>query len=430
MPRIFYLIPAKSLVFKVSLILLISVCYTLIFFGISKAAPSASLYLSTSCGPSANQISINIHENSGSTAINGVQSDLNYSTSQFSIVSSTIAPGWTLAQNDTSTPGSILIGVFPTPAGSYLSGDQVVATVVLQAKTSTGLANAVFANSSMVAVDGTNILTSATNSTYPLNMIVNCGSVMDTPVPHPSGTLVALNGRVYQLSTDANGIEVRSLITTGDVFTSYGYPWFLVKTGTNGDSNLPAGPLMDTLAPGTIFAASGTPVYIMTYESGNLVKQQISLSAFNALGYSWGEIQMVAASSVPAATASTVLFAAQHPAGTLVSGGGKTYLLDQSAKRWIFGPDAFVTNNYIWGKVKTATSADMSLPDGANVYMRQGNLLLTGGGIFVVDYDGSGILKRPLGPWECFANRWHYALRDLYQPIGAVPSRNGAIATC
>jgi hypothetical protein len=184
MPRIFYLIPAKSLVFKVSLILLISVCYTLIFFGISKAAPSASLYLSTSCGPSANQISINIHENSGSTAINGVQSDLNYSTSQFSIVSSTIAPGWTLAQNDTSTPGSILIGVFPTPAGSYLSGDQVVATVVLQAKTSTGLANAVFANSSMVAVDGTNILTSATNSTYPLNMIVNCGSVMDTPVPH------------------------------------------------------------------------------------------------------------------------------------------------------------------------------------------------------------------------------------------------------
>lgn len=305
--------------------------------------------------------------------------------------------------------------------------------MVLKTKSDSGLANVVIAGSSQVieTSDSADILTSTTNSTYPLNMINNCGTISDTPVPHPSGTLVALNGRVYLINTSSDGIVVRSLITTGDVFTSFKYPWFLVKTGTNGDSNLPAGPAINTLAPGTIFYANNTPVYIMTYQGGNLVKQQISLSAFNSLGYTWGEVQHVAPSSIPASTASGILFATAHPAGTLVSGNGKVYLLDQTSKRWILGPDAFTTNNYAWYMVKTATSADLALPNGTPVNLRQGNILFSNGNIYVVDYDGSGILKRPLGPWECFANRWHYAPRDLYQiPASVLPARTGARATC
>lgn len=403
--------------------------------GQANAATSASLYLKTTCGPGANRITIKIHENSGNIPINAVQADLNYSTSQFSVVSVTAASGWSEAQNNTSTPGTILFAAFPAPAGSSVTGDQVVATVVLQAQTGSGLANLVIANSSAVtrSSDNADILDAMTNSTYPLGLITNCGSTsaMDSLVAHPSGTLVALNGRVFMVSRDADEKPIRSLITTGDVFTSYGYPWFLVKTGTNGDSNLPAGPNIDTLAPGTVFASTNTPVYVMTYEGGNLVKQQVSLSAFNSLGYTWNDVLKVGPGSVPSATASSILFANQHPAGTLVSGGGKIYLLDQTTKRWILGPDAFITNNFIWGKVKTATAADLSQPDGTPVNLRQGNMLFTGAGIFVVDYDSSGILKRPVGPWECFANRWRYAPRDLYQPsAGAVPSRTGAIATC
>lgn len=401
--------------------------------GQAGAATSASLYLKTTCGPGPNRITIKVHENSGNIPINAVQADLNYSTSQFGVVSVTTASGWSEAQNNTSTPGTILFAAFPSPAGSSVTGDQVVATVVLQATAGSGLANVVLANSSAVtrSSDSADILDAMTNSTYPLNMITNCSTVADTPVAHPSGTLVAMNGRVFQINTDEDGKQVRSLITTGDVFTSFGWPWFLVKTGTNGDSNLPRGSDINTLAPGTVFASTNTPVYIMTYEGGNLVKQQVSLSAFNSLGYTWNDVQKVGLGSVPAATASGVLFANQHPAGTLVSGGGKIYLLDKTTKRWILGPDAFTTNNFIWGKVKTATSADLSQPDGVPVNLRQGNLLLTGAGIFVIDYDSSGILKRPVGPWECFTNRWHYALRDLYQPsAGAVPSRTGPIATC
>ena len=248
----------------------------------------------------------------------------------------------------------------------------------------------------------------------------------DTFTPHPDGTVVALNGRAYMLE---NG--KKRWITNGDVFTSYRIPWFEVKTASTGDANLPDGNNINTLAAGTVFRSDNTPVYVMTYESGNLVKQQISYSAFNSLGYSWDEVQYVSPANVPAATSSSILFSNQHPAGTLIAGNGKVYLLDQASKRWVLGPDAFTTNNYSWDEVKAATAADLSLPDGTNLDLRQGNILFSSGNIYLVDYDGSGILKQPLGPWECYANRWHYGYRDLYQIApSSLPARTGALATC
>src|SRR3989344_4512358 len=259
-----------------------------------------------------------------------------------------------------------------------------------------------------------------------------------TPLPeptqptHPGGTLIALEGRVYLVENGA-----KRWITNGDVFNSYGYPWFQVKPGATGDTNLPAGADINTLAPGTIFRSDNSPVYVMTYESGSLVKQQISYSAFNNLGYNWNEVVYVPPANVPAATASSVLFANGHPAGTLVAGNGQGYLLavNQSAslvaKQWVLGPDAFTTNNFDWNKVKTATAQDLALPDHTPVDLRRGNMLISDGNIYLVDYDTSGILKRPVGPWECFADRWYYAYRDLYQVSpGSLPARSGPLATC
>jgi hypothetical protein len=256
---------------------------------------------------------------------------------------------------------------------------------------------------------------SETNST-PLPTLDN--------VPHPNGTLVASGGKVYLLESDT-----KRWITNGDVFNSYGYPWFQVKTGTTGDAGLTVGADINSLAAGTIFRTDNSPVYVMTYEGGSLVKQQISYAAFNALGYNWSDVVYIPPVNVPAATSSSILVASQHPAGTLVVGNGKVYLLDQTSKRWIINPDAFVTNNYDWNKIKTATSADLAIADGTSIDLRQGNMLISSGNIYLVDYDGSGILKRPVGPWECFANRWHYAPRDLYQS-GALPARTGSSTSC
>lgn len=248
----------------------------------------------------------------------------------------------------------------------------------------------------------------------------------DSFTPHPNGTLISYNNRVFLIDSGA-----KRWITNGDVFSSYGYPWFQVKPATTGDANLPTGTNINTLAPGTIFRTDNSPVYIMTYESGSLVKQQISYMSFNSLGYSWNEVIYVPPGNVPSATSSSILFANQHPAGTLVAGNGKVYLLDQTSKRWVLGPDAFTTNNFAWSEVKAATAQDLALPDGSTVDLRQGNMLIYGGNIYSVDYDGTGILKRPVGPWECFANRWGYVPRDLYQvSAGSLPSRTGVIASC
>lgn len=251
----------------------------------------------------------------------------------------------------------------------------------------------------------------------------------DTFVSHPNGTLVALAGRVYLIE---NG--TKRWITSGDVFTSYGYPWFQVKTGTTGDTNLSTGANIHTLAPGTIFYTDNSPVYVMTYVGDSPVKQQISYAAFNSLGYNWSDVQYVLPVNVPAPTAPTILDENKHPAGTLIVGNNKVYLLafesGQFTKRWVVNPDSFVTNNFDWNRVKTGTAADLALADSATpVDLRRGNILISNGNIYLVDYDSTGILKRPLGPWECFASRWHYGYRDLYQTV-ALPERTGSIATC
>jgi len=248
----------------------------------------------------------------------------------------------------------------------------------------------------------------------------------DSFSPHPDGTLISSSGRVYLLE---NGL--RHWILNGYVFDSYHFSWGQIKTATTGDNNLPLGTSYDTLAPGTIFRSDNTPVYIMTYDSGSLVKQQISYAAFNSLGYSWNEVMYVPPVVLPTATSASILFNLQHPAGTLISGNGKIYLLDQTSKRWVLGPYAFSTNNFSWDHVKSATSLDLSLPDGADVDFRQGAVLYSSGNIYVVGYDGSGVLKRPLGPWECFSNRWHYTWSDMYGiPTSQLPARSGSLATC
>lgn len=246
----------------------------------------------------------------------------------------------------------------------------------------------------------------------------------DSFTPHPNGSLIAYNGRVYLVD---NG--TKRWIVTGYIFDSYNYNWGLIKTATTGDANLPSGTNIDTLAPGTIFKTDNSPVYVVTYENGSLVKQQISLSAFNSLGYSWGEVVYIPPSGIPAATSSTILTANQHPPGTLVSGNGKVYMLDQTSKRWVMGGDAFWTNNFRWSKVKAATSLDLALPDGTNLDQRQGTMILVNNNIYVIDYDQNGIVKRPVGPWECFANRWHYIISDLYG-VTYAPVRNGDLSTC
>ena len=105
-------------------------------------------------------------------------------------------------------------------------------------------------------------------------------------------------------------------------------------------------------------------------------------------------------------------------------------MIDKYKKRYISAV-AFTSNSLRWGMVTPATPEDRTLPDDTPLDLRAGPILYSGGGIYVVDTDANGTLKRPIGPWECYNDRLRFVHEDwITVPEAALPSRTGALFTC
>jgi hypothetical protein len=150
---------------------------------ISASAASASLSLSPSSQNSVqgNTVSITLHEDSSTDAMNAVQANINYPTSSLKLVGFSILGGWSAANNDTSAAGTIKVAAFPTPNGTTLTGDHAFATVVFQT-IATGTANVtygcdydastcVYGNAITRASDNANILASKTPASVNVTQI-------------------------------------------------------------------------------------------------------------------------------------------------------------------------------------------------------------------------------------------------------------------
>ena len=249
----------------------------------------------------------------------------------------------------------------------------------------------------------------------------------DTFSAHPNGTLIALNNKVYKIEDGA----LRH-ITHPDILFSYNYTWDDVRPAKIGDNNLPVGEPMNRLAPGTVYRTDGSPVYVVEYENDVVKRQHISFASFNALGYSWDDVLLTTPAITPSVTHSKILTRTAHPSGSIVldSQVGKVYLIDNGEKRHIINPVAFESHGYKWGEVKNITSLDRQLPNGDELEIRTGTFLLSGG-IFVVDDNASGAFKRPVGPWECYADRLGYTSQDwIVTASGFLPRRTGTTYTC
>lgn len=249
----------------------------------------------------------------------------------------------------------------------------------------------------------------------------------DTNIAHPNGTLVSDGWRVFLVDDNA-----RRWIASPDIFNSYGFDWNRIKAASSGDNSLPWTLPLDRLAPGTLFYSDNTPLYVMDYEGGILKKRHVTLAAFNALGYQWGETMYVPPAAIPPETYSTPLSEAQHPSGTLIvsHSESKVYQIDNNKKRHVTSPLAFDTNFFKWDRIKNATASDLSLAIGSPIDIRQGTIL-NNNGLFLVEQDLSGNLKRPVGPWECYANRLNYTSYDWFSVSSSyLPSRTGSIFTC
>lgn len=249
----------------------------------------------------------------------------------------------------------------------------------------------------------------------------------DTDVAHPNGTVISGGGKVYLIDNNQ-----KKHIKTPSIFTSYGYQWDRVKAATTGDMALPDGPIIDNLAPGTVFSTQNSPVYVMDINGGMLKKQHISLNAFNALGYRWDQVLSVPPNEVTNLTIPGILETGLHPSGSVISNQseGKVYLVDNGSRRWIQGPVAFSSNHLQWDKVRAATSQDMALPIGANLGIAPGTMV-NANGIYLISYDNTGVYYRPVGPWECYADRMHYTPDDWYYVLlSSLPTRSGGRFTC
>lgn len=254
----------------------------------------------------------------------------------------------------------------------------------------------------------------------------------DTDIPHPNGTLIHDDTGIYLIENNQ-----KRFFTNEYVIYSYKHAWNKIKLATSGDLSLPTGPPLDRFAPGTLFTyPSAGAVYLMDYDSdGILKKRHISSYAFKELGYSQRDIMTVpdyVAINIP--TANDILFTPQHPSGTIVLFYGipTVYMIDKGTLRPLANELAFDSNNLRMSDLKGGTQYDSWLPKGPVIEARQGTIVLTSQGIVLIDYDASGIMSRPVGPWECYADRMHYDWTDWIDNYQSkqIPSRFGPLFTC
>lgn len=142
----------------------ISAIAGLLTLGLARSgyAASANMYLTTPSNSVAkgHTISVGVHINSGSTAINAVQANLSYSSDKFDFVS--IAPSSVFPVESENSGGS---GVVHIGRGTFNSvkGDQLIANVTLKAK-AVGAAEVNFAAGSSATEAGNNKVVSVSTA--------------------------------------------------------------------------------------------------------------------------------------------------------------------------------------------------------------------------------------------------------------------------
>lgn len=249
----------------------------------------------------------------------------------------------------------------------------------------------------------------------------------DTLSPHPDGTVVSMKGGAFLIEGGA-----AHAILNGAIFDSNNYRWQDVKPGTTGDNNLPVSWSLDFIQPGMLYAGDSTGVYTSIYENGEWVKQLVSYASFVNLGYRWDQVNQIPKSQLPSKTSSTIFTSNRHPDGTLIKdAGGSVYYIDHSTRRYV-GARVFLSQRWDWNNILNQTNEDSQLPLGANMLLKKGSVISDSTNLYIVSLPASGSeIKRPIGPWTCYANALHYTMDDVtYMTLDAIPQSTGPNVTC
>lgn len=251
----------------------------------------------------------------------------------------------------------------------------------------------------------------------------------DTLSPHPNGTLIEHDGSVFMIESGR-----KRHITTGDIFESYNYRWDMIKPATTGDRALAIGSPVNNLNPAGLYRTRTDGVYVLTSSDGGATwqKQLITYDSFVALDYKWDSVRLVSASSLPASTISSPLKTNKHANGQLIEMDGRVYMIDHNTLRYVAGA---VYNSYRWdwNLVSKGTTADKTYHPGERWLYRNSSILFDGSNLYSVQIPPQGYeIKRPIGPWECYANKFKYNLSsDITHVKGQeIPVSTGSLLTC
>jgi hypothetical protein len=249
----------------------------------------------------------------------------------------------------------------------------------------------------------------------------------DTLKPHPDGTIVNLNSTAYLVQNNSlHGIA------NSTIFESHNYRWQDVKIATTGDRNLPISWSLNFIRPGVLYTGDSNGVYVTIFEDDQWVKQLVSYESFTSLGYKWSQVRQIPKSHLPSKTSDNIYTTVnRHPDGTLISSSGSVFFIDHGTKRYV-SASVFESQRWKWNDIVSEAPADKLLPKGANMLLREGAIISHGSNLYVIDLPATGSeIKRPIGPWECYASVLQYTLQEAISiPTSSLPVRTGSNVTC
>ncbi|MEK9181021.1 MAG: hypothetical protein AAB871_02200, partial [Patescibacteria group bacterium] len=100
-----------------------------------------------------------------------------------------------------------------------------------------------------------------------------------------------------------------------------------------------------------------------------------------------------------------------HIDGTVVLSGGTVYKIMGGQRLGYPTPASFLSYNYQWGNLVPANSADLALPQGANVKVADGALINDGGTVFLV-YGGTKYGFTSAAVFTGLGYKWSNVLND------------------
>lgn len=172
----------------------------LVLNSFAATAPSVYLNPATQTIGAVTDFSVEVRENSGTTAVNAVQANLTYPSNLLDVVGVDSSTAFTVAAETTIGTGTINIarGV---AGGQTVSNDQLIATVRFKSKTpaSTSTANVAFAN-------GTALINASTNADL-------LGTLNSTTAPGGAYTISINTASTVSVTYPTSGTKIKGTVT-------------------------------------------------------------------------------------------------------------------------------------------------------------------------------------------------------------------------